>query len=137
MRRRRLFCALASIFTATSLSTLVFVWHSSTIATFFLIVLGFAGTGAGITLFWQMSVGLLSGQSLVIGVPFISSVANVAGFFTPLLIGYIRDATGTYASGFIMVACVQALGVAILLFGVRRIARRRSCVDDMSAQSAA
>ena len=137
VRRRRLFCALASIFTATSLSTLVFVWHSSTIATFFLIVLGFAGTGAGITLFWQMSVGLLSGQSLVIGVPFISSVANVAGFFTPLLIGYIRDATGTYASGFIMVACVQALGVAILLFGVRRIARRRSCVDDMSAQSAA
>jgi MFS family permease len=135
-RRRRLFCALASVFTATSLSTLVFVWHSSTIATFFLLVLGFAGTGAGITLFWQMSVGLLSGKSLVIGVPLISSVANVAGFCTPFLIGYMRDATGTYASGFIIVACVQALGVVVLLFGVQRIVRRRSRVGDISVQRA-
>ncbi|MDR5755021.1 MULTISPECIES: MFS transporter [unclassified Caballeronia] len=48
--RRRLFCALASVFTAASLSGLVFVWHSSAAATFFLLVLGFAGTGAGISL---------------------------------------------------------------------------------------
>jgi MFS family permease len=133
--RRQLFCALASVFTAASLSALVFVWHSSTIATFFLLVLGFAGTGAGITLFWQMSVGLLSGKSLVVGVPLISSFANVAGFVTPFLIGYVRDATGTYASGFIMVACVQALGVVALLFGVRHIVRRRSRVGDIACLS--
>ncbi|SDH36413.1 Sugar phosphate permease [Paraburkholderia steynii] len=133
--RRRLFCALAAVFTAASLSTLVFVWHSSTTATFFLLVLGFAGTGAGITLFWQMSVGLLSGKSLVVGVPLISSIANVAGFVTPFLIGYVRDATGTYASGFIMIACVQALGVVVLLFGVQRIVRRRSRVVDIAVQS--
>lgn len=132
--RRRLFCALASAFTAASLSALVFVWHSSTTATFFLLVLGFAGTGAGITLFWQMSVGLLSGKSLVVGVPLISSVANTAGFVTPFLIGYVRDVTGTYASGFIMVACVQALGVMVLLFGVQRIASKRSPVADVSVQ---
>jgi nitrate/nitrite transporter NarK len=114
---------------------LVFVWHSSTIATFFLLVLGYAGTGAGITLFWQMSVGLLSGKSLVVAVPLISSIANVAGFVTPFLIGYVRDATGTYASGFIMIACVQALGVVVLLFGVQRIARKRSRVADMPVQS--
>ncbi|PRX32946.1 sugar phosphate permease [Paraburkholderia sp. BL18I3N2] len=131
-QRRRIFCVLASVFTAVSLSALVFVWHSSTIATFFLLALGFAGTGAGITLFWQMTVGLLSGKSLVVGVPLISSVANVAGFVTPFLIGYLRDATGTYASGFIMIACVQALGVAVLLFGVQHIVRRRSPVDAVS-----
>ncbi|MGF6483682.1 MFS transporter [Paraburkholderia sp. JPY419] len=133
-QRRRLFCALASFFTAVSLSALVFVWHSSTIATFFLLALGFAGTGAGITLFWQMTVGLLSGKSLVVGVPLISSVANVAGFVTPFLIGYVRDATGTYASGFIMIACVQAIGVAVLLFGVQHIIRSRSPVDDVAVR---
>ncbi|SAL03552.1 MFS transporter [Caballeronia calidae] len=134
--RRRSFCALASVFTAASLSGLVFSWHSSAGATFFLLVLGFAGTGAGISLFWQMSVGLLSGKSLVLGVPLISSVANVAGFLTPILIGYVRDATGTYASGFIMVACVQALGVGVLLFGVQRIMRPRSRAADISVQNA-
>jgi MFS family permease len=133
-QRRRLFCTLASVFTAVSLSGLVFVWHSSAAATFFLLALGFAGTGAGITLFWQMSVGLLSGTSLLVGVPLISSVANVAGFVTPFLIGYVRDATGTYASGFIMIACVQALGVVVLLFGVQRIARRQLAVDDVSVR---
>ncbi|PRY04062.1 hypothetical protein [Paraburkholderia sp. BL25I1N1] len=133
-QRRRIFCALASVFTAVSLSALVFVWHGSTTATFFLLVLGFAGTGAGITLFWQMSVGLLSGKSMVVGVPLISSVANIAGFVTPFLIGYVRDATGTYASGFIMIACVQALGVVVLLFGVQRIVRKRSPVDDVSVR---
>ncbi|MEX3894221.1 MFS transporter [Paraburkholderia sp. BR10954] len=133
-QRRRLFCALASFFTAVSLSALVFVWHSSPIATFFLLALGFAGTGAGITLFWQMTVGLLSGKSLVVGVPLISSVANVAGFVTPFLIGYVRDATGTYASGFIMIACVQAIGVAVLLFGVQHIIRSRSPVDDVAVR---
>jgi MFS family permease len=134
--RRRSYCVLASAFTAASLSGLVFVWHSSTAATFFLLVLGFAGTGAGITLFWQMSVSLLSGKSLVLGVPLISSVANVAGFVTPLLIGYVRDATGTYASGFIMVACVQALGVGVLLFGVKRIIRNQARPGELSVQSA-
>jgi sugar phosphate permease len=134
--RRRRFCALASVFTAASLSGLVFVWHSSTTATFFLLVLGFAGTGAGISLFWQMSVSLLSGKSLMLGVPLISSVANVAGFVTPFLIGYVRDATGTYASGFIMVACVQAFGVGVLLFGVQRIIRKRPRVGDVSVQNA-
>ena len=135
-QRRRLFCALASVLTAVSLSGLVFVWHSSTAATFFLLALGFAGTGAGITLFWQMSVGLLSRTSLVVGVPLISSVANVAGFVTPFLIGYVRDATGTYASGFIMIACVQALGVVVLLFGVQRIARRQLAVGCQACDSA-
>ncbi|SAK71195.1 MFS transporter [Caballeronia catudaia] len=131
VHRRRIFCALASVLTAVSLSALVYVWHSSATATFFLLALGFAGTGAGIALFWQMSVGFLSGKSLVVGVPFISSVANVAGFVTPFLIGYVRDTTGTYASGFIMIACVQALGVVVLLFGVQRIVKRRS-PDDAS-----
>ncbi|RKT14055.1 sugar phosphate permease [Paraburkholderia sp. RAU2J] len=133
-QRRRVFCALASVFTAVSLSALVFVLHRSAAATFLLLVLGFAGTGAGITLFWQMSVGLLSSKSIVLGVPLISSIANVAGFVTPLLIGYVRDATGTYASGFITIACIQALGVVVLLFGVQRVIRRRSPVDDVSAR---
>ncbi|HWT37133.1 MAG TPA: MFS transporter [Paraburkholderia sp.] len=135
--RRRFFCALASIFTAVSLSGLVLVWHSSTTATFCLLVLGFAGTGAGITLFWQMAVGFLSGKSLMVGVPLISSVANVAGFVTPFLIGYARDATGTYASGFIVIASVQALGVVVLLFGVQRIVRRHSPVEDVSVRRVA
>jgi hypothetical protein len=45
-------------------------------------------------------VGLLSGKSLVVGVPLISCAANVAGFAAPFLIGYVRDATRTCASVF-------------------------------------
>ena len=136
-KRRQTFCALAASITAVSLLILVFVWHSSTVATFIALTLGFAGTGAGITLFWQLSVGLLDRKATIIGVPFINSVGCAAGFFTPFLISYMRDMTGSYMSGFVTAACVQALGVLVVLFGVRFIIRRRSRGNEVSLQGVA
>lgn len=135
-RRRRLFCALASVITAASLMALIFVWHSNTTATFILLVLGFAGTGASITLFWQLSVGLLGQKTIVIGVPFINSIGNAAGFVIPFLIGHLRDVTGNYTSGFITAVCVQTFGVFILIFGVPTIIRRRASGSKMPLRGA-
>jgi len=48
-------------------------------------------------------------------VPFISSVANIAGFLTPTFTGYFRQTFGTYTSGFVASACVQALAAVLLV----------------------
>ena len=128
--RRRVFCALAAFVTAVSMLTSVFVWHSSQPATFLAIALGLGGAGAGITLFWQLSVGLLDRKTLIVAVPFISSIANIAGFITPAIIGYVRDVTGSYMSGFIMAACIQGTGVLFVLFGVQFIVRKRRGLHD-------
>jgi predicted MFS family arabinose efflux permease len=135
--RRRACCIIASLITVSSLLTLVFVWHGhSRTATFIALVLGFAGTGASVSLFWQMSVDLLSEKKMVIGVPLISSIANLGSFFTPFLIGYLRDTTGTYAGGFVTTACVQGLGVVVLMFGLQAT-RRLSRTSEVSMRNAA
>ena len=124
-RDMRWHCAMASLLSVASLLVLVFVWHSSRQATFITLVLALAGTGAGISLFWQIPVRFLHGKAAALGVPLISSVANVAGFLTPWLTGYVRDVSGSYTSGFVTAAVVQALAVIILTMGIPFAARKQ------------
>jgi MFS family permease len=111
----RFHCALASAVSVVSLIALVFVWHENRVATFVLLVTALAGTGAGISLFWQIPARMLSGSAAAVGIAFISSAANLAGFFTPWLTGLVRTLTGHYTSSFLTVACIQAIA-AIALF---------------------
>jgi sugar phosphate permease len=118
-------CAIAALVTFTSVLVLVFVWHSSRTATFATLVFGIAGTGAGVSLFWQLPGRLMRENSLALGIPVISSVANIAGFLTPWLTGYLRDVSGSYASGFIVAAGVEVIAVVALIIGIPLLARRQ------------
>ena len=120
----RYHCSIASLVSVASLILLVLVWHSSRTATFVTLALALAGTGAGISLFWQIPMRYLKASGAAVGVAFISSVANLAGFLTPWLTGYVRETTGTYTSGFVAAACAQALA-AVMLVVVLPIASRR------------
>ena len=111
----RFHCALACAVSVVSLIALVFVWHEYRVATFVLLVTALAGTGAGISLFWQIPARRLGGNAAAVGIAFISSAANLAGFFTPWLTGVVRTMTGHYTSSFVTVACIQAIA-AIALF---------------------
>jgi MFS family permease len=111
----RYHCAVASVVSVVSLVALVLVWHENRVATFVLLVTALAGTGAGISLFWQIPGRMLSGSAAAVGIAFISSAANLAGFFTPWLTGLVRTLTGHYTSSFLTVACIQAIA-AIALF---------------------
>jgi MFS family permease len=111
----RYHCAIASIISVGSLIVLVFVWHESRVATFVSLVTALAGTGAGISLFWQIPGRMLKGSAAAVGIAFISSVANLAGFFTPWLTGLVRTLTGHYTSSFLTVACIQAVAAIALL----------------------
>jgi MFS family permease len=114
-RETQIFCAIASFLSVASLIVLVFVWHSSRVATFGALALALAGTGAGIALFWQTPTRYLKVGSITIAVPFISSIANIAGFVTPSLTGYVRELAGSYTAGFLTAACAQALAGVLLI----------------------
>lgn len=133
----RLACVIASAVSVCSILVLALVWHDNRVLTFTTLVLALAGTGAGISLFWQIPVRFMDRKAATLGVPLISSIANVAGFLTPWLIGYVRDISGTYASGFFSAAGVQALAAAILLVGVPLLVRRQQSAMRMSASDPA
>jgi MFS family permease len=121
-------CAIAALVTLTSVLMLVLVWHSSRPATFATLVFGIAGTGAGVSLFWQLPARFMRENTFAFGVPIISSVANIAGFLTPWMTGYLRDATGSYASGFIAAAGVEVIAVVALIVGIPLVARKQQFV---------
>ena len=46
---------------------------------------------------------------------YINSIANIAGFIGPFVMGWIKDATGSFDGGLLVIACVCiACAIAIL-----------------------
>ena len=76
-----------------------------------------AGFGAFAVLpaFWAMPTAFLSGTAAAAGIAFINSIANIAGFVGPMIIGRIKDATGSFSGGFLVVAGVSVAASVVML----------------------
>jgi MFS transporter, ACS family, tartrate transporter len=76
-----------------------------------------AGFGAFAVLpsFWAIPTAFLSGAAAAAGIAFINSIANIAGFVGPMIIGYIKDATGSFSGGFLVIAGVSLVAGIVLL----------------------
>jgi MFS transporter, ACS family, tartrate transporter len=73
--------------------------------------------------FWALPTSLLSGTASAIAIAAINSVGNFAGFLGPYTIGYLREATGSFAAGLFASAVVMVLGAAFVFAATRRPAR--------------
>lgn len=87
-------------------------------------VLALIGTMSAIPVFWQMPNMLLSGGAAAVGVALINSVANLAGFGAPYLMGLIKTSTGKVAPGLYLVAIVEALAAVLAIAFIARMQRR-------------
>ncbi len=54
--------------------------------------------------FWALTTGFLSGAAAAGGIAFINSVGNLGSFFSPYLMGQLKDRTHTYESGLFILA---------------------------------
>jgi MFS family permease len=79
------------------------------------LALSAAGTMGAIPVFWQIPPRFLTGSAIVVGLAVINSVANLAGYFAPQLLGYIKTSTGSYSQGLTIVAVVEFLAVLLVL----------------------
>ncbi|BCQ42451.1 MFS transporter (plasmid) [Erwinia rhapontici] len=82
--------------------------------------LAISGTASAFPVFWQLPLKLFAGTSALVGVAAINSIANLAGYLAPTFLGFMKDATGTYANGLIVVGCVQFFGVVLLITALRK-----------------
>ncbi len=74
------------------------------------------GILTALPLFWALPTHYLRGAAAAAGIAIINSFGNLAGFASPYLIGFIKDATGSTASGVVTVAAfVFAGGVFFLI----------------------
>jgi nitrate/nitrite transporter NarK len=74
------------------------------------------GMMSALPVFWSNPTAILGGTAAAVGIAFINSVGNLAGFAIPWIIGLIKDATHSTDSGLHMLAAMMVLGaIAVLL----------------------
>jgi ACS family tartrate transporter-like MFS transporter len=66
----------------------------------------------------------LSGAAAASGIAWANSLGILAGGITSPVIGYLKDATGTYESGLYFLAGLAVLGAFITVIGVRETAAK-------------
>jgi nitrate/nitrite transporter NarK len=82
-----------------------------------MIALSVAGFGifACLPVFWTLPTAFLSGAACAAGVAVINSIGNLAGFAGPFAMGWIKDHTGSYAGGLLLLSALGIIGMATVL----------------------
>jgi len=65
--------------------------------------------------FWAMPTALLSGTAAAVGVAAINSIGNLGGFFGPYTIGVLRNSTGSFKQGLLVVGAALAVSGCLAL----------------------
>ena len=79
-----------------------------------------AGTMGAIPVFWNLPGRYMSGTALVAGLAVINSVANLAGYFAPQVLGAMKASTGSYTGGLYLIAAVEFVAVALVLLFIKK-----------------
>jgi len=58
---------------------------------------------------------VLSGTAAAAGIAVINSVGNLSGFVGPYAMGWIKDATGSFAGGLLLIAAFAVISMVIVL----------------------
>ena len=77
-------------------------------------VAGF-GIFACLPVFWTLPTAFLSGTAAAAGIAVINSIGNLAGFAGPFAMGWIKDHTGSYAGGLLLLAGLGIIAMGIVL----------------------
>jgi ACS family tartrate transporter-like MFS transporter len=94
------------------------------LAGFSLATVGFYGMKSP---FWPLPSTVLSGPALAAGLAYINSVGNFCGYLGPIVVGYTKDATGSFEAGIYvlalssLVSTLTALGCALWMKAPRAV----------------
>jgi ACS family tartrate transporter-like MFS transporter len=77
--------------------------------------IGACGVFGALPVFWTLPTAVLSGSAAAAGIAVINSIGNLAGFAGPYAMGWIKDATGSFAGGLLLIASLAIVAMAIVL----------------------
>ncbi|HVI50174.1 MAG TPA: MFS transporter [Candidatus Sulfotelmatobacter sp.] len=73
------------------------------------------GALTGLPMFWPLSGGFLSATAAAVGLALINSTGQLAGFLSPYLVGWIKDATHSTDTALYILSAVMLVGVVLVL----------------------
>ncbi len=77
--------------------------------------IGSCGVFALLPVFWTLPTAVLSGTSAAAGIAVVNSVGNLAGFAGPYAMGLVKDATGSFTGGLLLIAGLALVAMVIVL----------------------
>ena len=79
--------------------------------------IGACGVFGTLPVFWTLPTAVLSGSAAAAGIAAINSIGNLSGFFGPYAMGWIKDRTGSFTGGLLLIAglAVVAMGIVLTL----------------------
>ena len=81
------------------------------------------GIFAGFPVFWAASTQYLPPRTVATGLAFVSSVGQLGGLLSPILIGRLKDATGSFSAGLFAISAILILGaVGMVIIRPGRVA---------------
>jgi D-galactonate transporter len=79
------------------------------------LTLGALGVFSALPIFWTLPTAILSGATAASGIAVINSIGNLSGYVGPFAVGWIKDATGSFAWGLAAIAACAAVALIIAL----------------------
>jgi ACS family tartrate transporter-like MFS transporter len=89
------------------------------------------GVSAVPPMFWPLPASMLTGASAAAGIAAINSLGNLSGFAGPFAMGYLKDLTGTFTVGLLLLAGCAVVG-AIVVMSLRIDVRREQSAGNVA-----
>jgi D-galactonate transporter len=100
------------------------IWSGNTWIALVALTVANTGICTVLPLFWSLPTALLGGTAAAAAIALVNSVGNLAGFLSPYLVGWLKDTTGSTASGLYLLAACLCVGALIALAQPARLVNR-------------
>ncbi|MCX4163175.1 MULTISPECIES: MFS transporter [Paraburkholderia] len=104
---------LAATCTLGAAGLLVSIWVPSLSVAMIGLTIAIVGVTSARGIFWSIPPQLLAGQGAASGLALISSIGAFGGFLGPVLMGWLKTATGSFSAGLVCMAALIALSGAL------------------------
>ena len=95
-------------------------WGGTPVLALAALCLSAMGCYAALPVFWTLPTSMLVGGAAAAGIALVNSIGNTGGFLGPTLVGYVTDATGSYAAAlWTLAAFVDISGFVVLALAPR------------------
>ncbi len=104
-----------------------FFWAANLHSPFFSMVaisLAAAGIFAALSSFWAVPTARLTGAAAAAGIALINAIGNLSGYVGPSAIGVLKERTGGYGAGLVMLGGALILASLLMLTQLSRFDRR-------------
>ncbi|MCI2257029.1 MFS transporter [Domibacillus sp. PGB-M46] len=127
---RRWHVAICLTISAISMVASSYIAETSIILSFVFLTVALCGAFGAYSPFWAIPPSFLTGAAAGGAIALINSVGNLGGFFGPYIVGYIKDATGSFHNGMIFLGASMIIGSLIILFLVKQSGKALNSTED-------